>query len=380
MIIFISIVLSIHLLVNFYIYQRGIQWLESIPALKPAFKIIMLVLVLSYPAGRFLEKIWYAPPATTLHWIGAFWFAAMLYFTLSLLTIDLIRLFNWIFHFMPAKGSEAYLKIKFITGAATTGIILLTLTIGFFNAWHPKVTKYSINIDKPANQIRNLKIIAASDIHLGTIIGPRKTHQLVSTINSLKPDIILLAGDVVDEDVQPVIKQNLGECLKQLKAPMGIYASTGNHEYIGGVDRSVDYLEKHGINVLRDTFLTINNSFVLAAREDRDKNRFNSSPRLNLNELLSNIDHSLPIILLDHQPYQLKKAQEAGVDLQISGHTHHGQLWPLNYITRRIFEVSRGYKQKGNSHFIVSTGYGTWGPPIRIGNRPEILEITLNFN
>lgn len=377
-IIFVSIIFSIHFFVNLYIYQRGLQWLESMPSLKPAFKILMLFLFLSYPAGRFLEKVWYAPPATTLHWIGAFWFAGMLYFTLSLLTVDLVRIINWIFHFLPFKGTEAYTKLKFITGSVISGLVILTMLIGFLNAWHPKINKYSININKSAGHLKSLKIVAASDIHLGTIIGPRKTQKLVETINSLQPDIILFAGDVVDEDVQPVIKQNLGDNLRQLKAPMGVYASTGNHEYIGGVERSVEYLIEHGITVLRDTSLVIEGAFILAAREDRDKNR-SRTPRLNINVLLENIDHTKPIVLLDHQPYNLNDAMQAGIDLQISGHTHHGQLWPFGYITQKIFEVSRGYKQKGNSHFIVSTGFGTWGPPIRTGNRPEILEITLNF-
>jgi len=159
---------------------------------------------------------------------------------------------------------------------------------------------------------------------------------------------------------------------------MGVYASTGNHEYIGGVERSVEYLVEHGITVLRDTSLVIDSVFILAAREDRDKNR-SQTPRLTINELLEHLDHTKPIILLDHQPYKLNDAMLAGIDLQISGHTHHGQLWPFGYITQKIFEVSRGYKQKGNSHFIVSTGFGTWGPPIRTGNRPEIMEITLSF-
>ncbi|MBS2100272.1 metallophosphoesterase [Carboxylicivirga linearis] len=377
-IIFISIILSIHFFVNFYIYQRGMQWLNAYPTLKSTFRITMLVLFLSYPAGRFLEKIWYAPPSTTLHWIGAFWFAGMLYFTLSLITVDLVRIANYFFHFLPTKGSEAYLKLKLITGTVITSGVLLTMFIGFLNAWHPKISRHTINIDKQANSLKSLKIVAASDIHLGTIIGPRKTNKLVETINSLQPDLILFAGDVVDEDVQPVIKQNLGENLKQLNAPLGVYASTGNHEYIGGVERAVEYLTEHGIKVLRDTSIIINNSFVIAAREDRDKNR-TQHKRKEIKELLQNIDQSLPIILLDHQPYNLQDATDAGIDLQISGHTHHGQLWPFGYITEKIFEVSRGYKQKDSSHFIVSTGFGTWGPPIRTGNRPEILEITIHF-
>jgi predicted MPP superfamily phosphohydrolase len=376
--IFLGIILSIHFLVNYYIYNRGIQWLETIPALKTTFRILMIVLVIAYPAGRFLERIWYSPVSNTLHWIGAFWFAGMLYFTLLIFATDIIRILNHFFHFLPDTGSEAYTKIKFYAGIGIASIGTLVILGGFINAWTTKINQYDISINKQIEGRKQLKIVAASDIHLGTIIGPRKTNKLVETINSLNPDIILFAGDVVDEDVGPVIRQNLGESLKKLKAPLGVYASTGNHEYIGGADRSVKYLEDHGINVLRDTSLLINNQFYIIGREDRDKTRVTGA-RKDIDQLIMSLDKSKPLIMLDHQPYNLEKAQEAGIDLQISGHTHHGQLWPFGYITKRIFELSRGYLQKENSHFIVSTGFGTWGPPVRTGNRPEILEINLTF-
>jgi len=376
--IFVGIILSIHFLVNYYIYNRGIQWLETMPHLKTTFRILMLLLVLSYPAGRFLEKLWYSPVTTSLHWIGAFWFAGMLYFTLLIFTSDLIRMANYFFHFLPQTDTPAYFKLKMYSGIGITATTLIIVLGGFLNAWHPKISQYDLKVNKNGGDKKHLKIVAASDIHLGTIIGPRKTQKLVETINSLKPDIILFAGDVVDEDVGPVIKQNLGESLKQLKAPMGTYASTGNHEYIGGVDRSVNYLEEHGVIVLRDSALLINDQYYIIGREDRDKQR-SEGVRKDLDAIMLGVNKEKPIIMLDHQPYHLDLVQKAGIDLQISGHTHHGQLWPFGYITEKLFEVSRGYKLKEASHFIVSTGFGTWGPPVRTGNRPEILEINLQF-
>ncbi|MCG8582402.1 MAG: metallophosphoesterase [Bacteroidales bacterium] len=376
--IFLGIILSIHFLVNYYIYNRGIQWLETLPSLKIAFRILMIVMVIAYPAGRFLERIWYSPISNTLHWIGAFWFAGMLYFTLLIFATDIVRMFNHFLHFLPNNGTEGYLKLKLYTGIGITSVGVLIILGGFINAWTTKISQHDIRISKQVEGRKQLKIVAASDIHLGTIIGPRKTNKLVETINSLNPDIILFAGDVVDEDVGPVIRQNLGESLRKLKAPLGVYASTGNHEYIGGADRSVKYLEEHGVSVLRDQSVLIDNQLYIIGREDRDKTRA-SGARKEIDELLLSLDKSKPLIMLDHQPYNLEKAEQNGIDLQISGHTHHGQLWPFGYITKRIFEVSRGYLQKDNSHFIVSTGFGTWGPPVRTGNRPEILEINLTF-
>jgi predicted MPP superfamily phosphohydrolase len=214
---------------------------------------------------------------------------------------------------------------------------------------------------------------------MGTLIGPRRTGKLVDSINALNPDIILLAGDIVDEDLAPVIRQNLGEALTRLKAPLGVYGITGNHEYIGGAEAAVKYLEAHGITMLRDSVVKVADAFYVAGREDRDKNRFSGKPRKEVKELLLGADLSRPVILLDHQPFALEKAMEAGVDLQLSGHTHHGQLWPLNFITRAVYEVSMGYKKKGNTHFYVSPGFGGWGPPVRTGHRPEVVSILLRF-
>ena len=379
MAIFIIIILSIHALVNLYIFKRATQGLEAAPHLIYWLKWIMLILFVSYPLGRFLEKAWYSPVANFFHWTGAFWFAGMLYFTLAIFSIDIIRWSNSLFNFLPTSwmGNYAQLKLN-TTYIVTTGIILLIIA-GHINAWTPKIVRKTIEINKDGGKYKTLKVVAASDIHLGTIIGPRKTGKLVHTINSLKPDIILFAGDVVDEDVKPVIEQNLGKNLLNLKAPLGTYAVTGNHEYIGGAEASVSYLEEHGIKILRDTSVLINNSFYITGREDKDKTSFTGNPRKTPNELTRELDRKKPIILLDHQPFHLELASDAGVDLQISGHTHHGQLWPLGYITKKIFEVSRGYKKKGDSHFYISTGFGTWGPPVRLGNRPEILEFTLVF-
>jgi predicted MPP superfamily phosphohydrolase len=184
---------------------------------------------------------------------------------------------------------------------------------------------------------------------------------------------------MVDEDLAPVIRHDLGRSLKKLRAPLGVFSITGNHEYIGGAEKAVKYLTEHGITVLRDTAISIDESFYLAGRDDRDKPRFSGKPRKSVAEILQGIDKTKPVILMDHQPFKLIDAADAGVDLQLSGHTHHGQLWPFNYITKAIYELSWGYKKINNAHFYVSSGYGGWGPPVRTGNRPELVNIRIHF-
>jgi len=219
----------------------------------------------------------------------------------------------------------------------------------------------------------------ASDLHLGTINGKNFAYRVVDRINKQKPDIILLAGDIIDEDINPVLRDNVGEALLELNAKYGVYAITGNHEYIGGVNDAVEYLNRHNIHMIRDSYVKIDNSFYVVGREDRDSKRFADYSRKPLNEILEGIDKSLPVIMMDHQPFQLNEAMENGIDLQLSGHTHNGQLWPVNYIMGMIYELPWGYKLKGSTQYYVSCGVGGWGPPVRIGSRPEIINIKLNF-
>lgn len=378
--IFFGVILSIHFLVNFFIYTRGIAGLEAAPKLQTAFKWTLITLTLAYPLGRFLERAWFHPVSNIFHWAGAFWFAGMLYAVLIIVVIDLVRASNHFIHFLPQGWMLNYTTTKLYTTVGVIAAVVLIVIAGHINAWNTNINRFTINIPKNGGPLKTLKIVAASDIHLGTIIGPRKTAKLVQTINSLNPDIVLFAGDVVDEDVGPVIAQDLGRNLLKIKSKYGTYAIMGNHEYIGGAENAAQYLQAHGLTELRDSAVLIDNSFYVVGREDKDKDRFTQQKRLTVNSLTARLDHQKPIILLDHQPFNLNQAVEAGVDLQISGHTHHGQLWPFGYLTEKIFEVSRGYKQILNTHFLVSTGYGTWGPPVRTGNRPEILEITVNFN
>jgi predicted MPP superfamily phosphohydrolase len=158
-----------------------------------------------------------------------------------------------------------------------------------------------------------------------------------------------------------------------------VYAITGNHEYIGGVEPACKYLVEHGLVELRDNYIMIANSLYIIGREDRSIKGFTGKVRKNLVEIMKGINKNLPIILMDHQPVKLAEAAENGVDLQLSGHTHHGQLWPFSFITKKVYELSMGYKKTGDTHYYVSCGVGTWGPPIRTGNRPEIIRIDLRF-
>ncbi|MDP4292312.1 MAG: metallophosphoesterase [Bacteroidota bacterium] len=378
-VIFFSIVLTVYGLINYYIFNHAIQAFPSPSRYTGLFTTLFVFLVVSYPAGRFLERVWQSWISDLFTWVGAFWLAAMFYFFLIVLVSDMISLTGWMVPKLPALLIHPTADLKVFYLYSSIGVVVLALVLGHINALHPRIRVIDIQTGKKALGPKEVSIVMASDIHLGTIIGPRRVGRLVNTINGLKPDLVVLAGDVVDEDLKPVIRQNLGEALRKISAPLGVYAITGNHEYIGGAEAACRYLENHGITMLRDSVVSIKGMFYLAGREDRSINSFAGKKRKTLNSLLAGLDRDRPIVLMDHQPFNLEEAERQHVTLQLSGHTHYGQIWPLNYIIDAIYELGMGYKTIGNTHYYVSPGYGSWGPPVRIGHRPEIALIRLRF-
>ena len=379
-VIFIIVVIVVYGLINSLIFTRGLQAIPAGSAWRPYYIVSFWLIAGTFILARFMERACPGQITGIITWIGSFWLAFLLYFSLIALVLDITRLLHHFFNFLPDLFYVNYERTKVITLLVSMVLVTVVVACGFINARIPRIKKLDLHIAKVVQGEKSLKIVMASDIHLGTIIARRKANRLVSTINSLNPDIVLFAGDIVDEDLAPVINNNLGANLLQLKSRFGVYGITGNHEYIGGAEPAVKYLTEHGVTMLRDTAIFIDGRFWLAGRDDRDKSRFSGKVRKVLEKVLEPMDRAFPVILMDHQPFSLDKLSGAGVDLQLSGHTHHGQMWPFNYITSAIFEVSSGYKKIGNTHVYVSNGFGTWGPPVRLGNRPEIVEINLTFD
>ncbi len=372
---FFSIFFAIYALINIYVYLSGWGALRGEPGLRWVYFAAFFLLASTFVLGRVLERRWSSVVSSAFLWMGSLWLGAMLYFFLACVAIDLVRLLavwitplrEWIAGGGIALGHDVLAGVIVLVGAV--------LGFGHWNARHPRVHRLTVLLSKPLPE-GGITIAVASDLHLGTIIGPKRCAAIVDSLNALGADLILLPGDLVDEDLGPVIRGNLGEKLRGLRARYGVYAITGNHEYIGGVEPAVRYLREHGITVLRDEVVDLPCGITLIGREDRSAG-MSGITRKTFEQLLNGRDHSRPLIAMDHQPFHLDEAVNAGVDLQLSGHTHHGQLWPFNMITNAIYEVSWGYLKKGGTQFYVSSGVGTWGPPVRTGNRPEIVRIEL---
>jgi hypothetical protein len=379
MVLFFLTALTLLALLNFYISVRGWQALPPHSAWRILYLVAVLFFSLSFVAGRLLERVWLSPVSEALTWIGSYWLAAMLYFFLAVLVIDVLRLVLAVLPLLPVQFLETVRTQRQWLFLGVVGLVAVLLIVGHVNASFPRVRPLEMTLARPLVGDHTLRVAVASDIHLGTIIGRKRFDRIVKTINELNPDLVLLPGDVVDEDIAPVIRENLGESLRAIRARYGIFAITGNHEYIGGADEACRYLEEHGVRVLRDSVATLPNGLQIVGREDRSIRQFAGRERKPLQDLLAGLDRARPVLMMDHQPFQLEEVSRAGVDLQLSGHTHHGQLWPLNYITNAIYEISWGYRKLGETHFYVSSGVGTWGPPVRLGNTPEILLLTLRF-
>jgi predicted MPP superfamily phosphohydrolase len=219
----------------------------------------------------------------------------------------------------------------------------------------------------------------AADLHLSPIDGEKLLGRIVEKINSLEPDIILFAGDIVDDKAEVLMRSEIGESFKQLNPKYGIYAINGNHEFINDVESSVKFMENYNFHVLRDNHEFVDSSFYIIGREDVSMKQFTSSQRKALDEIVKPVEENYPKILLDHTPVKLEQAEKNSINLQLSGHTHHGQIWPGNIITNLIYEISWGYKKKGKTHYYVTSGAGTWGPPVRTGSKSEIVNIKVIF-
>ena len=379
--IFFGIFFTITGLISLYIYIRGLQSIPLGSSLRSPYTIIFWIVVFSFVGSWFLENVLPVFLANLLVWAGWFWIAAMIYFLMAVVFLDVLRLVNHFLPFFPKIVIENYAQAKYIASAGVLGLVGLLLLGGHINSAMPRIKKLNLTIAQKAVKTGSFNVVAASDIHMGTIMGRDRVEHIVNLINSLDPDLVLLLGDILDMDMAPVIKQNLGEPLRNIKSRFGVFAVTGNHEHISGADRACEYLSEHNIAVLRDQSIKIADSFFLIGREDLSGagGRFGGTQRKDLAELMTDVDRLYPVILMDHQPSDLTQASLHGIDLQLSGHTHKGQLWPFNYIVNSIFELAWGYRKIANTHFYVSNGVGTWGPPIRVGNRPEIVQIHLNF-
>lgn len=348
-----------------------------------------------------------------LHTLGSVWMVYMFYLILILIPTDIARLA------LPyLKEAAWFTSTKIFFGA--TALVAAVLIGGYINYINPKVRHLEISLSaRPATEERQeilhkverpLRIVAISDVHLGYGTGKWLTKRYIDLINRQKPHMVLIAGDLIDNSTRPVAHQQLHLELNRLEAPMGIYMVPGNHEYISGIEACKQLLAETSVKILQDSIVTIplQTDICSNAKEaasgpvlkiiGRD-DRINSLRRKSLETLLaeakeedlpaigSNSDTSIGTsnsgkgeiytIVLDHQPHDLPLTDSLCADIQISGHTHRGQIWPFNLLTDKLYEQSYGYRKWSHSHIYVSSGLSLWGPPFRIGTNSELVVLEI---
>lgn len=392
------LIIPVYILLNLYILHRVHKWLTAcsghfhskwfvIPYITVytllALSLLFAFLLPSCGLQIFIKKL-------SNYWLGSF-----LYILLFIMIADILRI---VLKHIPGKLHD-YLFSRI--GYIFVGILLTSLVAGFsiYGSFHAKVIKvhpYEVTIEKSCANRNELKVVLLADLHLGYNYGKREISRMVTKVNAQNPDLVLIAGDIFDNEYDAVQDpERIAEKLSEMKSTYGTYGVFGNHDVserlLGGFSVSLDadevrdsrfdtFAEKANITILDDESVCIDDAFYLVGRMDASKPGDGTKNRMTPEEILKDLDKSKPILVMEHQPKQLQELSDAGADMQLCGHTHDGQLFPGNLLLGLIWENPCGYLQKGNLHSIVTSGVGVWGPAMRTGTDSEICHITIHFS
>ncbi|MCR5180526.1 MAG: metallophosphoesterase [Bacteroidaceae bacterium] len=306
--------------------------------------------------------------ASAFYDIGTSWFIFLIYLVMLWLLLDVLRLC----HVIPSS----FLHHSWSGLGFVVGLMAVIFTFAWFHYNNKVCVQVDVKTSKPLSfpvdsqgSPRPFRIVMSSDWHLGYHNRRATLSRWVDMINVEQPDLILVAGDIIDHNARPLIEENMAEEFRRLQAP--VYACLGNHEYYAGRSTAEDFFRESGIHLLRDSVAQVGGLSIIG-RDDRTNRH-----RRRLSDVMAGIDKDSFTILLDHQPSNLEEAEKAGVDFQLSGHTHHGQVWPGNWLTDLLFECAYGSYERGSTRYYVSSGLGIWGAPFRIATQSEYVVLTI---
>lgn len=393
-----AIILSpVYVLLNVYFLMRLFIWLKNIHVKTKKWYVRVPILIIyiffasAMIVGFFLPKG--SDIKAAMVSIGNYWYGVGLYTAIALIVADLARFIV----IVTKRNKLRTRKIHILAGILCLIFIISCSTYGVIHAGVIYTTNYEVSVDKKAGDIKSMNIVLVADLHMGYNIRQRQIKQMVEKINASNPDLVVIAGDIFDNDYDSLDNPDeLINILSSINSKYGVYACYGNHDIaekiMGGFTfrfdkrekrqsdiRMDEFLEKANIKLLRDQYVLIDNSFYLYGRPDAARPGRDIDVRKTPDELVEGLEQSKPIIVIDHEPRQLDELANAGVDLDLCGHTHDGQLFPLNITCRLVWENSYGYLKKGNMHNIVTSGVGLYGPFMRVGTDAEICNIKVSF-
>ena len=396
----IAIYLSpIYLLLNLYILRWAYLWMGTCHSIlrtlgfRLIFAVIYVLLSTSLLTGFLIKN------PKSLHRIlkitGNYFLGIFLYTLVIILLADFGRiLLKYVFHASWIHSRTAFT----VAGAICALLILLLSACGIFHAKYIKTTSYDVIINKTIPERTSMKIVLLADTHFGYNAGVLHARELVRKINKQKPDLVCIAGDIFDNEYDAIRNpEKLEQTLRGIKSTYGVYACWGNHdlneEILAGFTfkhkdgdlsdikdpRMKKFLKDSNIHILEDESVLINDQFYVIGRKDASLTEKIHETRKAPAQLTEKLDRDKPIIMIDHQPKELQELADAGVDLDLCGHTHNGQTFPGNFTIKLMWENPCGLLSKDNMTNITTSGAGVWGPAMRIGTDSEICSINIQL-
>lgn len=379
-VIFFSVIVGLTVGTHYYLWTRLVRDPMWPSPWRQVATVALVLLALSIPASMLAWRTLPRAVAIPVSWVGYVWMGSMFLLLVLLWGGELAR-WSWVKYASLASidGGRRQFLAQILAG--TAGLLGFALSgYGVWSAVRPvEVKRVPIRLKKLPESMRGLRLVQLSDMHVGLTIGRDFVLDVVRKVNALEPDIVAITGDLIDGSVA-----DLGSAvapLGDIRATLGTYFVTGNHEYYSGADSWLEFLRSLGIRTLRNEHVEVyknGDSIHLAGVDDWTAHQFGNGHGADVARAMNGRDISKPVVLLAHQPVQFEEAREHGVDLQISGHTHGGQIFPFGFLTRLVQPYLSGLHRRGDSQIYVSSGTGYWGPPMRIAAPAEITLMELD--
>jgi len=366
----------VHITLNILVFLKGWHAFDEKKWARIILTLIFGTELLVYSFGLLFYRLIPEPTNQFIRFMGTSWMLFLLYAGGLWLIIDLLYILGRKVQRKSWHFKDQSRKYKIITFLVPILVVVGIMVHGHHKFLHPVVQQLPVTVHKQAGNMDSVRIAVVGDLHMGWMIDRQHTKRFVDLIMSQQPDLILFVGDIIDSQIAPVRAQRMDKELARLSAPLGVFSCTGNHEYRYEAEEKIQLLNNAGITLLRDSAVLIDSAFYVVGRED--KVILNRKP---IGKILAvqGVDMTKPVIVLNHTPDNLNEEVNAGADIALYGHTHHGQAFPGNIATQIVFEVAHGYKKKGNTHVYVTSGIGLVGPQYRIGTVSEMVMMTVKF-
>ena len=339
--------------------------------------IFMILMVVAPIVVRISERHGYETLARGLAYIGFTWMGLIFIFISVSFFFDIYRLLHFLAKMLTRSPLEDF--ILSLRNFCTIAILVsFTVVIyGYFEALHIRTEHVTVKTCKIPEKIGRFRVVQISDVHLGLIVGKSRLKQILRQVRDARPDILVSTGDLVDGQMDDL--EMLTDMFQKIPATYGKFAVTGNHEFYAGIDRALAFTEKAGFTVLRGEGLTVSNFLNVAGVDDPARKRYGPDHEASEKALLEKMPREKFTLFLKHQP--VISSDSLGMfDLQLSGHTHKGQIFPFNLVTKIFYRMHTGLsKVDGNGLLYVSRGSGTWGPPVRFLSPPEVTVIDITY-